>query len=341
MGSPCLARPWEKGDAASEAFGGHSTRGPSVRGCARGPSPLVHAGPMPFKGCTALGTLTLPRLPHTLPLLSEAPDGQDARPPAGRECGGPQRITCLCRRTSRAPRPGRWPPRRRHCVCARPPPSARPACPRRRPGRPADTGAGRGAGHAGGPRHGELRARGNRAHAQGGPELGAGRPWEGGAPQAGGRGPWGGATHGADEAQQPGPREGPVGDGRSCRGERGGLRGAGAVRLWLADGHPTRPRTRGAGCGSGGDHPPHLPRGRGRPGPRCMRMRAPHSAPRPWPSVWVLTAPRPLQYTERWPQPRHGCGRLTANDLAEKPPRRSARGGLTGRRRHRPGRRSS
>lgn len=115
----------------------------------------------------------------------------------------------------------------------------------------------------------------------------------------------------------------------------------GAVRLWLADGHPTRPRTRGAGCGSGGDHPPHLPRGGGRPGPRRMRVRAPHSAPRPWPSVWVLTAPRPLQYTERWPQPHHGCGRLTANDLAEKPPRRSARGGLTGRRRHRPGRRSS
>lgn len=72
-GSPCLARPWEKGDAASEAFGGHSAWGPSVRGCARGLSPLVHAGPMPFKGCTALGTLTLPRLPHTLPLLSEAP----------------------------------------------------------------------------------------------------------------------------------------------------------------------------------------------------------------------------------------------------------------------------
>lgn len=174
-----------------------------MRGCARGPSPLVHAGPMPFKGCTALGTLTLPRLPHTLPLLSEAPDGQDARPPAGRECGGPQRITCLCRRTSRAPRPGRWPPRRRHCVCARPPPSARPACPRRRPGRPADTGAGRGTGHAGGPRHGELRARGNRAHAQGGPELGAGWPWEGGVPQAGGAGPGAGLLTGPTKPSSP------------------------------------------------------------------------------------------------------------------------------------------
>lgn len=49
---------------------------------------------------------------------------------------GPQRITCLCRQTSWAPRPGRWPRRRLHCVCGLPRPSAHQACPRRRPGCP-------------------------------------------------------------------------------------------------------------------------------------------------------------------------------------------------------------
>lgn len=38
--------------------------------------PLVHLGPIPFKSCTALGTartLTLPRLPRTLPFPRKAP----------------------------------------------------------------------------------------------------------------------------------------------------------------------------------------------------------------------------------------------------------------------------
>lgn len=42
----------------------------------------------------------------------------------------PQRITCLCRQTSWAPRPVRWPQRHPRCVCELQPPSARPACPR-------------------------------------------------------------------------------------------------------------------------------------------------------------------------------------------------------------------
>lgn len=65
----------------------------------------------------------------------------------GAQPGDPQGITCLCRQTSWAPRPARWPQCRLHCVCGLPPPSARPVCPRRTPGRPADTDAGQGPGH--------------------------------------------------------------------------------------------------------------------------------------------------------------------------------------------------
>lgn len=42
----------------------------------------------------------------------------------------PQRITCLCRQTSWAPRPVRWPQRHPRCVCEPQQPSSRPACPR-------------------------------------------------------------------------------------------------------------------------------------------------------------------------------------------------------------------
>ena len=55
---------------------------------------------------------------------------------------GDPRITCLCRQTSWAPRPVQWPPRHPRCVCEIPPPSARPACPRRRPGHPEGKDAG-------------------------------------------------------------------------------------------------------------------------------------------------------------------------------------------------------
>lgn len=96
------------------------------------------------------------------------------------------------------------------------------------------------------------------------PSWGQGDRGREGPRRPGGLGPWGGATHGADEAQQPGPREGPVGDGRSCRGERGGLRGAG-------------------GCQA------------------VARRRPPHPPMDPWGRVWLWGRPSPASAEGRRP----------------------------------------